>query len=280
MARLVIFDETVRGVDLPSRPVILGRSKKTDIPIHDGVLSRKHCTIVPATEDGASSTSAAPGLRLIDLNSSNGTYLNGTRIERSALKFDDIIEIGNTVIVLLDTDTWNRGDGLTRLRNPVKAQELIQAIKKRSGVAKPKNGSPALASGESASKPKRPAGARGRQKGKAAPAPGPPDVLSDFLSGPLASELMEAYVLHQIVALGAKRSRKLRKMLRSVLERILLERPLPGGPLGGGMDQLRAAVRSAVGDVLGRHPGGEAGAPKPEAEPPPAEGTPGPDRKS
>ncbi|HVR74147.1 MAG TPA: FHA domain-containing protein [Planctomycetota bacterium] len=278
MARLVIFDETVRGVDLPSRPVILGRSKKTDIPIHDEVLSRKHCTIVPATEEGASSRAAAPGLRLIDLNSSNGTYLNGSRIKRSALKFDDIIEIGNTVIVLLDTDTWNRGDGLTRLRNPLKAQELIQAIKKRSGLAKSKNGAPAP--GESASKPRRPAGARSRQKGKAAAAPGPPDVLSDFLSGPLAAELMEAYVLHQIVALGAKRSRKLRKMLRSVLERILLERPLPGGPLGGGMDQLRAAVRSAVAEVLGQHPGGEAGAAKPEAELPPAEGTPGPDWKS
>src|SRR4029453_821541 len=130
---------------------------------------------------------------------------------------------------------------------------------------------------ETASRSRRPAGARGKQKGKAAAAPVEQDTLSEFLSGPLAAELMEAYVLHQIVALGAKRSRKLRKMLRSVLERILLERPLPGGPLGGGMAQLRAAVRNAVAEFLARQPGGEAGAAKPEAGSPPAEGAPGPD---
>ena len=82
MARLVIFDETVRGLDLPKHPVILGRSQKVDVPIHDPILSRKHCSIVPA----------GSGLCLIDLNSSNGTYLNGQPIERSELKFDDIIE--------------------------------------------------------------------------------------------------------------------------------------------------------------------------------------------
>ena len=30
--------------------------------------------------------------------------------------------------MILDTDSWERGEGLTRLRNPVKAQDLIQRI--------------------------------------------------------------------------------------------------------------------------------------------------------
>src|SRR5262245_16820752 len=119
MARLVIFDDRVRGLELPDRPVFIGRSKKNDIPIHDGLLSRKHCSIEPV---GA-------GYRLLDLKSSNGTYLNGRAIDKVNLKVDDIIEIGRTVIVFLEEGVWSRGEGLAQLRNPLKAQELIGRIR-------------------------------------------------------------------------------------------------------------------------------------------------------
>ncbi len=118
MARLVIFDDRMRGLDLPENAVVIGRSRKVDVPISDGILSRKHCSILPV--DG--------GFRLLDLKSRHGTFVNGERVEKTALEYDDVIEIGNTVLVLLDTDTWDRGEGLTGLRNPVKAQELIQRI--------------------------------------------------------------------------------------------------------------------------------------------------------
>jgi len=121
MARLVIFDDTMRGIDLPDHAVMIGRSKKVDIPIRDGLLSRKHCSVVPMDE----------GFRLLDLKSQNGTFVNGEQVEKTDLEYDDVIEIGNTVLVLLDTDTWGRGEGLTKLRNPVKAQELIQRINKK-----------------------------------------------------------------------------------------------------------------------------------------------------
>ncbi len=61
--------------------------------------------------------------------------MNGGRIERSDLQFDDIVEVGRKVIVFLDTDSWERGEGLTRLRNPLKAQELIHRINQRSDDA-------------------------------------------------------------------------------------------------------------------------------------------------
>ena len=121
MPRLVIFDDSLRGIDLPGAPLIIGRSKKSDIPIRDRLLSRKHCAILPF----------ASGHRLVDLKSSYGTYVNGERVERRDLAFDDIIEIGNTVIVYLDSDAWSRGEGLARLRNPIKAQQLIQRINAR-----------------------------------------------------------------------------------------------------------------------------------------------------
>ena len=119
MPRLIVFDDQVRGVDLPEGTVIIGRSKKSDVPIRDTILSRKHCAIV-ATGDS---------YRVVDLKSSNGTFLNGNPIDKAELSYDDVIEIGNTVMVFMDSDAWQRGEGMARLRNPVKAQELIQRIR-------------------------------------------------------------------------------------------------------------------------------------------------------
>jgi len=47
MARLMIFDDCVRGLDLPEHAIIVGRSKRVDVPIRDRILSRKHCSIIP-----------------------------------------------------------------------------------------------------------------------------------------------------------------------------------------------------------------------------------------
>ncbi|MEE3053597.1 MAG: FHA domain-containing protein [Planctomycetota bacterium] len=121
MARLMIFDDRVRGLDLPDHAIIVGRSKRVDVPISDRILSRKHCSIIPM-ESGCS---------IVDLKSQNGTFVNGSRIDKAELEYDDVIEIGETVIVILDTDSWERGEGLTRLRNPVKAQDLIQRINRK-----------------------------------------------------------------------------------------------------------------------------------------------------
>ena len=121
MARLMIFDDRERGLDLPEHAIIVGRSKRVDVPISDRILSRKHCSIIPM-ESGCS---------IVDLKSQNGTFVNGSRIDKAELEYDDVIEIGETVIVILDTDSWERGEGLTRLRNPVKAQDLIQRINRK-----------------------------------------------------------------------------------------------------------------------------------------------------
>ena len=121
MARLMIFDDRVRGLDLPDHAIIVGRSKRVDVPISDRILSRKHCSIIPVES----------GCTIVDLKSQNGTFVNGSRIDKAELEYDDVIEIGETVIVILDTDSWERGEGLTRLRNPVKAQDLIQRINRK-----------------------------------------------------------------------------------------------------------------------------------------------------
>jgi hypothetical protein len=234
MARLVIFDETVRGVDLGSRTVVLGRSKKVDIPIRDHLLSRKHCSIVPATS----------GFRLLDLRSSNGTFLNGERVDEKELHPDDIIEVGNTVMVLLDTDSWQRGSGLPRLRNPAKAKELIRAIRKRD--VRGKNGDPADVAGAEKPPPRAPFI---RQK----------KVLTEkereffdwasreLLRRPVGLDLLEGYVSYQIATLLVRHTPELGDVLSSVMENVLQEEHY-----GGDLASLRETIRASLRELLAR----------------------------
>ena len=116
---LAIFDDTLRRVPIGEGTLILGRSRDVHLRIHDHLLSRKHCAITRSGETAI----------LSDLNSSNGTYVNGEKIGTRTLQVDDIIEFGKTVLVMFDGEGWNRGDGLMNLRNPVKAQELVQRLR-------------------------------------------------------------------------------------------------------------------------------------------------------
>lgn len=70
---------------------VIGRREDCDLRIPLGEVSRKHCRVV---RDGDT-------LRLEDLGSSNGTYLNGMRVEREAvLNPGDSIQVGPVVFVL------------------------------------------------------------------------------------------------------------------------------------------------------------------------------------
>lgn len=70
--------------------VTIGRSSDSAIPVKDRYLSRHHAEVVP---DGAR-------WLLKDLGSANGTYLNGTRVDRQkTIKSGDRIRVGDTEIV-------------------------------------------------------------------------------------------------------------------------------------------------------------------------------------
>lgn len=75
--------------------VSIGRASDCSIPIKDRYLSRKHAEII----------SVGTGWMLKDLGSANGTYLNGTRVERDEiLKTGDRIRLGDTEIVFETSD--------------------------------------------------------------------------------------------------------------------------------------------------------------------------------
>src|SRR5215213_786854 len=70
--------------------VSIGRASDCSIPIKDRYLSRKHAEIIANGNSWV----------LKDLGSANGTYLNGTRVERDEpLRTGDRIRLGDTEIV-------------------------------------------------------------------------------------------------------------------------------------------------------------------------------------
>lgn len=85
MPKVVITEGPGTGTEYRiEKAAILGRLESNAVPIKDGKASREHAKIFQQGQDYA----------IVDLNSSNGTYVNGQRITRRVLKAGDEIAIG------------------------------------------------------------------------------------------------------------------------------------------------------------------------------------------
>src|SRR5437879_3214368 len=91
-AILVMFraDGERRSFSVTSDMTVIGRREDCDLRIPLGDVSRKHARLV---RDG-------DALRLEDLGSSNGTYLNGQRVQEAILIAGDSVQIGPVVFAL------------------------------------------------------------------------------------------------------------------------------------------------------------------------------------
>ena len=74
--------------------VRLGRSSSNDVSIPDEELSRNHCLFEQSGE---------AGIRVTDLASANGTFVNGEQLgsDSRELKAGDAIEVGSTAISVI-----------------------------------------------------------------------------------------------------------------------------------------------------------------------------------
>jgi diguanylate cyclase (GGDEF)-like protein len=81
-------------IPLEREHVTLGRALEADIRINDSRASRLHARITSGRDD----TTGEPTYCLIDLGSTNGTLLNGKRIERAFLQDGDKFEVGDQLI--------------------------------------------------------------------------------------------------------------------------------------------------------------------------------------
>jgi pSer/pThr/pTyr-binding forkhead associated (FHA) protein len=86
IARLVAIDGPLTGRTfyLEGPVFSIGRRSANDITLEDWFVSRHHCRIRNEGEQHM----------IEDLNSANGTYVNGERVKAGALKEESVIEIG------------------------------------------------------------------------------------------------------------------------------------------------------------------------------------------
>lgn len=81
---LLAKDGTQKAFALPSNVTVIGRRRNCDLRIPLDLVSRRHCQV--SVENG--------GLKVRDLGSRNGTFLNGKRIQEAIAKAGDFIQIG------------------------------------------------------------------------------------------------------------------------------------------------------------------------------------------
>lgn len=78
-----------RRFELPDAAALLGRDSR-QIPLTDNTVSRRHAELIPVEGNWV----------LKDLGSSNGSYVNGTRVENKyGLKLGDQIRVGRSLLV-------------------------------------------------------------------------------------------------------------------------------------------------------------------------------------
>lgn len=83
-------------IELQAAEIRLGRGSKNDIIIHDNEVSREHVRLVRV----------ADGYELYDLNSSNGTFVNGQMVDDVwLLRSQCVVELGDSI-----TLEYNPGD--------------------------------------------------------------------------------------------------------------------------------------------------------------------------
>ena len=75
--------------EIEKRRVVIGRSKDADIQVEDPNVSRRHAEV---RQEGAA-------YWVVDLDSTNGTEINGRRLKRAKLRPGDTITVGSTELV-------------------------------------------------------------------------------------------------------------------------------------------------------------------------------------
>ena len=75
---------------LPGNIKTVGRAPRADFILDAALVSRIHCRL----------TAGATELEVLDLESTNGTYVNGERTERAKLKTGDRLGVGRVELTI------------------------------------------------------------------------------------------------------------------------------------------------------------------------------------
>ncbi|MCO6454445.1 MAG: FHA domain-containing protein [Pirellulaceae bacterium] len=113
--------------ELTEGPQALGRDTSNPIQLHDNEVSRRHAEI---RQDGGQFT-------LVDLDSSNGTFVNSRRIQRVTLNMGDRVQLGRTLMIFTGGDEQSSAGALSTVdiisRQPTDGSRIIKSISQEEG---------------------------------------------------------------------------------------------------------------------------------------------------
>jgi pSer/pThr/pTyr-binding forkhead associated (FHA) protein len=77
----------------PGNIKTVGRAPRADFVVDAALVSRLHCRL----------SAGAGEIEAVDLESTNGTYVNGQRVDRAVLKEGDKLRVGAVELVVMKT---------------------------------------------------------------------------------------------------------------------------------------------------------------------------------
>jgi len=97
----IIFNgDVIQELELAKETMTIGRKSDNDIHLDNLAVSGHHAKILTVLNDSF----------IEDMNSTNGTYLNGSLINKKPLSHNDVIKVGKHEIRYLNEDAQSSGD--------------------------------------------------------------------------------------------------------------------------------------------------------------------------
>lgn len=79
---------------VPGKEIVIGRSGEIDMILAEDMVSRRHARIVFQGDE----------IFIEDMNSTNGTFVNGEKIRRSRLREGDRVLVGTSILKVVYSD--------------------------------------------------------------------------------------------------------------------------------------------------------------------------------
>lgn len=115
-ARLLAISGPLTGTVRPliAGHISIGRDESNELCLVDALVSRKHCMIDPEGER----------CEVVDLDSRNGTFVNGIPVRRKVVEHEDTIRVGRSEFVFLLHDGEGLDTSALRLSEPTSTSSL------------------------------------------------------------------------------------------------------------------------------------------------------------
>ncbi|MDY0165158.1 MAG: ATP-binding protein [Thermoguttaceae bacterium] len=127
MPSLFVIRGNDQGVrfELDESPVRVGRDASSAVQLHDTEVSRQHAEIRRHEH----------AFTIADLGSSNGTFVNGRRIERHSLQSGDQVQVGSTLMLFTGPsgETDDDLEGSVVLDRPDDASQIVHSVTQEEG---------------------------------------------------------------------------------------------------------------------------------------------------